>query len=165
MLIKDNNERNGVKPLEMLTRIREGAIRDYDEIRRRDNAVSSWGLARSRSSEESMYKIELKKINKLDSATPDNKKQWFYKTKLKARHDKYIKLINPSCFSFQEEKKIEILQKTPDIDYIEQIKRKLATKKIYISSKIIEPHLPFENIKANYFPNGGDMLIKFDRRS
>ena len=127
--------------------------------------LNKWCMEKTRSNEDLLYKVELKKGTSVDRLKIGVKDRTHYADKLKRVHDRHKELIKPLYFTFDEQKRE--FSKSPmvyDLEEIEQIKRRFAQKKIRVSAKVIEPCLQYERPEGKIsFPRGGDGLLKLGR--
>lgn len=132
--------------------------------------LSHWGIDRSRSSENFLYKFEVKSISQ--DRRPRHTSSSHHLKNLKKVYKKHKKLINPHFFKFQEEAPDPLPFLSSNMKEIEDLKRALSKKGVVVSSKLIEPlnfyqspikpshPLTRPDLSPENFPLGGESLLK-----
>ena len=132
--------------------------------------MSHWGIDRSRSSENFLYKLEVKSISQ--ERRPRHTSSSHHLKNLKKVYKKHKKLINPHFFKFNEEPADPLPFLSSNMKEIENLKRALSKKGVIVSSKLIEPlnfyqspikpshPLTKPDLSPDIFPLGGESLLK-----
>lgn len=150
---------------------------DYRFLQNKNKCIKRWGMERSRSEEDFLYKSELKSLSFEKSPNPKGQNPGFYSKKLLTLCNKYKFLIDNKYFNPEKVYPKETYSIfSPNIKETEDLKRRLANKNFGVSFRTIEPMMMSFNeppsrvrlgkISENpelsplNLPTGGERLMK-----
>jgi hypothetical protein len=164
------------KSLSQSRQLKNSVLEDWRFLKGKQKKLIKWGIEKSRSDENFLYKLETKSISHERNGKKRNISSSFHLKNLKKVYKKHKKLINPLFFDFEKQDYKEKLPAlTPNMKEFELVKRALSKKGIHVASKIMEPlnfyDSPVKPLSCKFieqspaaeyfiFPQGGESLLR-----
>ena len=154
-------------------------LNEFRFLQHKSKRVQHWGMERSRSNEDFLYRSEVKSLNSIRNPNARGLSPGHYSGKLKELCNKHRLLIDPQNIDLQKKYPRESLSIfSPSLNETEALKRKLANRYMGVNLTTIEPLITYNEFPGRmqlgkivenkglspvYLPVGGEGLLKAEK--